>query len=631
MSVGNPNRGDASLDLGDDATRDPAEGLQRDAAFVSLLRAGDPSAFGLLFDGWADPVYDRLSHQGFTTADVCDLSTMSFASVHRRLLQQTANDPFRVLIFRSVRQEMTAAADRRVQWRMPVGPYAEDRLERGADARSLAADAAVAALLWDAADVLGERVRDVLDLHRRHGFTAAEIAAVLNEPTADIDDILGKLPIGFGAVVRAQVLWRQGGPTHDVLAEVVAGADPFDTDTVRLIAGHQRECASCREVARLHVDPIDVFAAIPLAAAPLGLNEVVVERLTDLDLSMIGSVSYRDPAAIAAGEPGAIRTPRSAPDDSTSAALAPPPQPHPHRHPSDLTTVVPPLAIPGRLVGATPTRPATVDPVALAAAVRARNLVASQAGSPTDLRIASVGTSPAPDASRSSRTGMGITAPPTQTPIEVDDPSAPPSGRRRRWLLLGIGILALMGVAAAVAATRGSSEPSTQSLTSTAANRPIITTTQDPVPSTATTAPAPTTAESTVAASADPAPTTPTTAAAARPPAVGAPPTPPTTAVPFPTLAPFTFSASAPAVLTASAPLTFSWEVTADKPVTVVISGPNFSSTALSGSAEPVCPVALSGSLCNADPGVYHYDLVVTDALGRTRSKTVQFTVTARL
>ncbi len=385
MSVGNPNRGldpnrgDEALDLGGDAPRDPAEGLQRDAAFVSLLRAGDPSAFGLLFDGWADPVYDRLSHQGFTTADVCDLSTMSFASVHRRLLQQTSNDPFRVLVFRSVRQEMTAAADRRVQWRMPVGPYAEDRLERGADARSLAADAAVAALLWDAADVLGERVRDVLDLHHRHGFTAAEIAAVLNEPTADIDDILGKLAIGFGAVVRAQVLWRQGGPTHDVLAEVVAGADPFDTDTVRLIAGHQRECASCREVARLHVDPIDVFAAIPLAVAPLGLNEVVGERLTDLDVSMIGSVSYRDPAAIAAGEPGAIPTPRSAPDDSTSAALAPPPQP------SDPTTVVPPLAIPGRLVGATPTRPATVDPVALAAAVRARNLFAGQAGSPTDL------------------------------------------------------------------------------------------------------------------------------------------------------------------------------------------------------------------------------------------------------
>jgi hypothetical protein len=96
--------------------------------------------------------------------------------------------------------------------------------------------------------------------------------------------------------------------------------------------------------------------------------------------------------------------------------------------------------------------------------------------------------------------------------------------------------------------------------------------------------------------------------AAARPPVAGAPPTTPTT----------------------SAPLTISWDVAADQPVTVVVSGPNFSSNWPTGSAEPVGPVAITGGLCGVDPGVYHYDLVVTDALGRNRSKVVQFTITAR-
>src|SRR2546423_1485109 len=151
MSVGNPNRG---LDAGrgfadgdpnaDAPAMDPADALQRDAAFVALLRAGDPSAFGLLVDGWADPVFDRIRHHGY-------------------------------------------------------------------------------------------------------GFSAAEIAAVLNEPVDTIDDIMRKLPMGFGAVVRAQVLWRQGAPTHDVLAAAVAEAKPFDTTTVRLIANHQRDCPTCRE------------------------------------------------------------------------------------------------------------------------------------------------------------------------------------------------------------------------------------------------------------------------------------------------------------------------------------------------------------------------------------------------
>jgi hypothetical protein len=105
-----------------------------------------------------------------------------------------------------------------------------------------------------------------------------------------------------------------------------------------------------------------------------------------------------------------------------------------------------------------------------------------------------------------------------------------------------------------------------------------------------------------------------------------------TTAAPFPNFAGTTFSPSTGSVFTGSAPVTLSWNVVSDKPVTVVISGSNFSSTALSGTAESVCPVALVGSLCNADPGVYAYVLTATDSLGRSVfSKTVLVTVTPRL
>ena len=91
MSVGNPNRGRetsrgfASTDPAlERPPTNPVDAAQRDAAFAALLRAGDPSAFGLLFDGWADAVYDRISHHGFTTADVCELSTASFRRANGR-------------------------------------------------------------------------------------------------------------------------------------------------------------------------------------------------------------------------------------------------------------------------------------------------------------------------------------------------------------------------------------------------------------------------------------------------------------------------------------------------------------------------------------------------------------------
>ena len=197
------------------------------------------------------------------------------------------------MLFRSARQETVAAADRRVDLHMPVGPYAEDRLVRGADAAGLASDPAVAALLWQAADVLGDQARDVLDLHHRHEFSPAEIAAVMNLTPEAIEDILRKRPKGLTAVVRSMVVWRQGTPAHDELATALAGVNGFDTSTVRTIAEHQRTCEACREAGKLSVDPLAVFKAIPLAVAPVGFKEIVVDRLHEDGLPIEGSVSYR--------------------------------------------------------------------------------------------------------------------------------------------------------------------------------------------------------------------------------------------------------------------------------------------------------------------------------------------------
>ena len=54
----------------------------------------------------------------------------------------------------------------------------EDRLARLDDPRHVAEDTEIAALLWSAADALGDRDREVLDLALRHGLAPAEIAEV---------------------------------------------------------------------------------------------------------------------------------------------------------------------------------------------------------------------------------------------------------------------------------------------------------------------------------------------------------------------------------------------------------------------------------------------------------------------
>ena len=190
-------------------------GRQRDEAFAALLGSGDTAAFGLLFDAWADPVYDRIANRGFPTADASRIEVEAFVATHRRIVQQGAADPFRVLAMRSASQAMTANDAQRVDMRLPVVSYAEDRLTRSAEVRSLATDTAVVAFLWEAAEVLGHQVREVLDLHYRHHLHPTEVGAVMQDTPASVDAILSKVEAGYNAAVRAKIMWcvRVSPPT----------------------------------------------------------------------------------------------------------------------------------------------------------------------------------------------------------------------------------------------------------------------------------------------------------------------------------------------------------------------------------------------------------------------------------
>ena len=55
----------------------------------------------------------------------------------------------------------------------------EDRLAAAVDPAQAMEDAELAALVWDAADALGDRDASLLDLHLRHGLSPAEIAEEL--------------------------------------------------------------------------------------------------------------------------------------------------------------------------------------------------------------------------------------------------------------------------------------------------------------------------------------------------------------------------------------------------------------------------------------------------------------------
>ncbi len=518
MSIGQANdrAGGGEPSTGSSGTGDE-EGRQRDEAYVALLRSGDEGAFGLLFDAWADPVYDRISNRGFASSEASRVESDTFATVHRRMAQQTAQQPgsdsFRVMAMRAARQEVAASATSRVDTSLPVGPYAEDRLTRGTDVRALASDPAVAALLWQAAELLGEQVREVLDLTHRHHLTSSEVAAVLQEPTGAIEEILRKVAAGYGAVVRARIVWRQGAPTHEALREQVAGESRFDASMVRRVAEHLRECEECRSASQVPVPPIDVFAAIPIAIAPDGFKEELVQTLESNGVVMIGSVSARrsgngdfpdfgeDDDFPDFDEPDDARVDRAAIAaalaetgiDDGHSPLAPPPRP------DDPTTVIPPLDEDDDITepAALAERPSHPGAVAGAAAgAAALGLAAGLGEMPAEAAATSAPAGPmlpgglgpmppAPDFGPDVEPRPTSPVPSTLIAASMRKGGGPPppedsSGSRNRWIAVAVATVAVIALLAYMLTQTGGNKKQALNTTNQTTTTQFTTTTEAP-------------------------------------------------------------------------------------------------------------------------------------------------------
>lgn len=154
------------------------------------------------------------------------------------------------------------------------GPHDEGRaatlLAAASDPSTAATDPAVATFLERSARLLGAEAFTVLDLHWRQHLPVTDMATTLALPIDRVTEQVARLPRLFGNLVRARILWAGGKPAHDMLADELTAAsiEVFDTGTARLIFAHTRTCAPCRRRAATVLDPIEVYAAIPLPPAP---------------------------------------------------------------------------------------------------------------------------------------------------------------------------------------------------------------------------------------------------------------------------------------------------------------------------------------------------------------------------
>lgn len=167
-------------------------------------------------------------------------------------------------------------------------------------------------LVWAASAALGEKEASLLDLHLRHGLSPAEIAEELGVEANNAHQQLYRLRTKLGDAIGSYLLWRNGRPLCDGLANAVSGDVAFDKSVARAVVRHQKSCDHCSERRASLVDPSKLFAAIPMVLVPTQLKLQAAAGLQSAGVSF-GSSSGSNTADGSGGSDGA-----SGPDGSGS-------------------------------------------------------------------------------------------------------------------------------------------------------------------------------------------------------------------------------------------------------------------------------------------------------------------------
>ena len=306
--MSNQSTNEASAPETGDRVQRARQRRARDDQWLVQAKRGDADAYRHLVAEWSPGAFDRALHRGADERSAAEAMLRTFTSLQSQLVDDDTSFGARVMgaIERDVpaRPRSLGKANRGAK-------RAAERLTRGTDPAALGADPSISVMLWDALDVLGDRARDITDLHWRHGLASDEIAAATGESIFRVDDIIRKAPQGLSAALRTRLLWAGGKPDHDELTRDLKANNvrQFDSTAVRVIHGHLRACSVRRSRSLIALPAIEIFEGVPLVAVPADVERRVTG--TSWAPFVVGAAAVAAIAEPAFAEPAPETVPES--------------------------------------------------------------------------------------------------------------------------------------------------------------------------------------------------------------------------------------------------------------------------------------------------------------------------------
>ena len=273
-----------------------------DAELVEAARRQEPGAYGELFRRWYDRSYDVALNILRDREAAADVAQDAFLVGWERLMDLRDPNAFGGWVLRTTRNRALNRVTRdRHRTMEPIEAHQEGPSlpDPDADPALHAERSDQRRLIWTAVAALGERDTSLLDLHLRHGLEPAEIAEELRITPNNASQLLFRLRRKLREAIGAVLLWREGHPTCVNLAALLEETGPFDTKVASTIRRHQRDCDECLQQISAQTNPERLFAAVPLAAAPLLLKQRAAQALAQAGVPMTAPAAAA-PAAAAA-------------------------------------------------------------------------------------------------------------------------------------------------------------------------------------------------------------------------------------------------------------------------------------------------------------------------------------------
>jgi RNA polymerase sigma-70 factor (ECF subfamily) len=239
-----------------------------DAQLVRDIRAGDPLAFGYLFDRWVDRLVDSIARLVCDQAIAAEVAQDVLLAAWQKLDELREPEAFGPWLLRSARN---AAVTRiRKEARSSAVGNMDDvaRVDQAPvlgndddDVADLCHRSQLADMIWDAAVALSPADRALLDLHVRQGLGTPELAEMLAVTTNNVHQKWFRVRRRLGVAIEALVVWHGGRPRCDALVAALqgAGVELFGKVAVEVIGRHADGCTRCDDRRRNGVDPSVLF------------------------------------------------------------------------------------------------------------------------------------------------------------------------------------------------------------------------------------------------------------------------------------------------------------------------------------------------------------------------------------